>query len=161
MESDPYADLAQLLNDLTTPLVNKSSGTFFIATDDNASCRFAINHGEITHCCFKRFHGSDAIQAIQAGLRGRGRFSENNTSLFRDSDKVEHSDAVQKLGLKIATIEDPTAVEEELPQEPETPKHLKRTYRGQEIMIEEPSSASQASTVKKPPRMYRGQILED
>lgn len=161
MESSPYADLAQLVTELTTPLVNKSSGTFFIATDDNASCRFAITNGEITHCCYKRFHGMEALQEIQAGLRGRGAFSENNPSLFRDSDKVDHIDALEHLGLEIPSESDPTHTQDTESLAPEPPKYQKKTYRGQEIITEAPTNKSTQSAPKKPPRMYRGQILED
>ena len=160
MKSDSYADLAQLLYKLSEPLAAKRSGTFFIATDDNTSCRFAIKDGEITHCCYKRFHGLEAIQAIQAGLRGRAAFSENNNSLFRDADKIEHQEVVRQLGLTFSEFEeiDETPAEE-IPA-PEAPKHLKKTYRGQEIITEAPTTNSQ-STEKKPPRMYRGQVLDD
>ena len=160
MKSDPYADLAKLLHELSVPLAAKSSGTFFIATDDNTSCRFAIKDGEITHCCYKRFHGLEAIQAIQAGLRGRAAFSENKNSLFRESDKVAHQDVVDQLGL---TFPEPEEIEEppveEIPA-PEEPKYLKKTYRGQEIITEAPKPKSK-SAAKKPPRMYRGQVLDD
>jgi len=159
MELTPYTQLAQLLEDLSVPLANKRSGTFFIATDDNASCRFAISDGEITHCCIKRLHGPEAIQAIQAGLRGRGKFSENNKSFFRDSDKVEHSDVVEQLGLNIATSKEAIIVDDE--PAPEVKKQVKRMYRGKEVIVEEPVRVPQQNTTKKPARMYRGQVLDD
>lgn len=160
MKSNAYADLAQLLHKLSVPLAAKHSGTFFIATEDNTSCRFAIKDGEITHCCYKRFHGSEAIQAIQAGLRGRAAFSENNNSLFRESDKVDHQDVVHQLGLtfpQTAATDEPSVEKKPAPEEP---NYLKKTYRGQEILTEIPKPNTKNS-VKKPPRMYRGQIVND
>ena len=161
MKSDSYADLAQLLYKLSEPLAAKQSGTFFIATDDNTSCRFAIKDGEITHCCYKRFHGLEAIQAIQAGLRGRSAFSENNNSVFRDSDKVEHQEVVRQLGLKFSELEEANETPTDDPPAPEAPKYLKKTYRGQEVITKAPTATSSQNTKKKPPRMYRGQVLDD
>lgn len=178
METNPYADYNQLLDALAVPLTQKLTGTFFIATDDNGSCRFAIVDGKITHCRYKRLQGKEAILNIQKSLRGRAAFSENNATLFKGEDRVEHEFVVGHLGITLTepTPEQPEDAPEEVTvltsntTEPtadsdapdEKPNYLKRTYRGQEVLVEAPKEDSEKSQApKKPPRMYRGQILDD
>jgi hypothetical protein len=157
MPTKPYADLAQLMSELMTPLVMKHTGTFFIATEDNASCRFALQEGKFTHCCYKRLHGFDAIQAIKEGFRGRGAFSENKRSLFKDADQVDHQTVVEQLGIRIPAVESGAA----FPAEAITsrPKQSKIIYRGQEVFIDAPQQHD--SSAKKRTLVYRGQVIED
>ena len=159
MQDTDYATLPELMAQLAEPLSQELSGSFFIATDDNTSCRFGIVDGEITHCSYQRFHGLAAIKRLQAGIRGKGAFSENKTTFFTARDQVEHKDAVWMLDIRIPEIVVPEA--EEPDPAMDDSDVTTRIYRGQ--VITEPKAEAEPGTesVKKPPRMYRGQRLDD
>ena len=76
MERSTQLTLAQILARLTELLSRKLSGTFFIATDTNTSCRFAIQDGKITHCTHKRDQGMAAIHSFMTINGGSCSFSE-------------------------------------------------------------------------------------
>lgn len=154
MQDPDYATLPELLAQLAEPLSQKLSGSFFIATDDNTSCRFGIVEGEITHCSYRRYHGLAALKKLQAGIRGKSAFSENKTTFFTARDQVQHKEAVWLLDIRIPEIvePDPAADDSDV---------TTRIYRGQVITEPKAESAQSSESTKKPVRMYRGQRLDD
>ena len=159
MQDPDYATLPELLAQLAEPLSQKLSGSFFIATDDNTSCRFGIVEGEITHCSYRRYHGLAALKQLQAGIRGKGAFSENKTTFFTARDQVQHKDAIWLLDIWIPEIVEP---ETEAPDPSADDSDVTtRIYRGQVITEPKAESAQSSESTKKPVRMYRGQRLDD
>ena len=77
MERNSQLTLAQILTRLSQILGQKQSGTFFVATDINTSCRFAIEEGKITHCTHKRDQGMTAVRSFLGTQGGSCSFSEN------------------------------------------------------------------------------------
>ncbi len=167
--ADQYSSTS-LLERLAEALSTQQSGTFFIATQDNASCRFALDNGKITHFAYKRFHGLEAIKEFATILSGRWSFSEAPCP-FRPNDSVEHYQAVELLGVPM-TETTVTSVEPvvEVPSQPavvETAKPARKSrlsffYRGGHSAVEETPSAEPASTEPAPAisgvknRFYRG-----
>lgn len=90
--------LADLLAELAALLAQQSSGTFFVATDLNASCRFAITTGKITHCTHGRNQGLAAIQSFLLTQSGSCSFSEQQLP-YRTSAVVEHEACIALLGI--------------------------------------------------------------
>ncbi len=99
-----------LLDRLAEALTSQQTGTFFVATNDNASCRFALDNGKITHFAYKRLHGLEALHEFATILSGRWSFSEGISCPFRPHDSVEHMQAVELLGVKPPSAADITPV---------------------------------------------------
>lgn len=170
--------LDQLLDEIVKPLQQKQTGVFFVATSDNASCRFAINSGRLTHCTFQRLHGSDALQAfINNVSSGRCSFSESMRAPFRDQDALDPDAAMKIPGIAArlqqtppppAASETDSAAPAQTRQRlyrgnviedtaPPAPKPGKRIYRG--VVSEEIPPPKTAKPTKK--RYYRGNLIED
>ena len=64
MERHSPLTLDQILTQLASVLGHKQTGTFYIATDNNTSCRFAVNAGKLTHCTHRRDQGAAALRSI-------------------------------------------------------------------------------------------------
>lgn len=167
-----YHDLNTILTALRTRMIQKKSGTFFIATDDNASARFALNDGQLTHCSFKRQNGEEAVQAFCDVTSGRYSFSDAPFP-FRNNSRIEHDNALQILGIMLpkgpvfTPVKKPARDSHPLStHEPDkttaTEKHVTyRMYRGQRIAVEQPPPRHAASEQKKAVRYYRGQRIEE
>lgn len=184
-----YHDLNTILTALRTRMLQKKSGTFFIATDDNASARFALDKGQLTHCSFKRENGQAAINAFVTLTAGRYSFSDAPFP-FRDNSRVEHETALQTLGIMMpqqsafpsrtseAQNSTPPTQDKktepkyrmyrgqkiliEEPEQPQAEETQYRMYRGQKTLIEKPEQTSpQPDTSKKKVRYYRGQRIEE
>ena len=99
MSTVDYLLYPQLWEGLVTSIKQKVSGTFLIATCDNASCRFALDAGRVTHCSYSRLHGEEALLAftnIEAG-----RYSLNNMLYpFRTVASIAHERALEILGIQ-------------------------------------------------------------
>ena len=89
-------DVLSALNKL---LSDNKTGIFLIATLENASCRIALQNGEITHCVYKRLMGDNAIQALATCMGGTWSFVERGVSLFKTDSQVNHELALQVLEL--------------------------------------------------------------
>jgi hypothetical protein len=98
MTPTDYQTPAYLLQKLSEALGSRQTGTFFVATSDNASCRFCLVQGHITHCSYQRLHGMEALQAFSHIEGGRCSFSPNPYP-FRPHDAVEHAQAIALLGI--------------------------------------------------------------
>ncbi|OQX02105.1 MAG: hypothetical protein BWK73_43780 [Thiothrix lacustris] len=98
MSDSAYHPYSILWNGLIDVVVQKLSGTLLIATHDNASCRFALEQGRLTHCTFSRLHGEDALIAFTTIQAGRYSFNQQ-TYPFRSAALVAHERAVELLGL--------------------------------------------------------------
>lgn len=94
-----YYSASVIWKQLTTLLQEKQSGTFFIATADNTSGRFALVEGRITHCAYQRYHGEAAAQALVQLASGRCSFMPSQAYPFRERDSVDHLHAIQLLNL--------------------------------------------------------------
>lgn len=98
MSNSDYYPYPILWNGLTDAVVQQLSGTLLIATHDNASCRFALEKGRLTHCTFSRLHGEDALIAFTTIQAGRYSFNHQHYP-FRAAAVVVHERAVELLGL--------------------------------------------------------------
>ncbi len=107
MFDSAYFPYPVLREQLLAAVHQSLSGTFLVATDNNASCRFAIADGELTHCTFSRLHGEEAMIAftqIQAG-----RYSFNNMLYpFRPMAVLGHERALDILDVQPASPQKPT-----------------------------------------------------
>lgn len=88
-----------VLNALDTLLSENKTGIFLVATLENASCRIAVQKGEITHCVYKRAVGKAAIQALAGCMGGTWSFIERGVSLFKADSQVDHETASRLLDL--------------------------------------------------------------
>ncbi|OQX03919.1 MAG: hypothetical protein BWK73_37905 [Thiothrix lacustris] len=98
MSNNAYYPYPTLWNGLIEVVAQQLSGTLLIATHDNASCRFALAKGRLTHCSFSRLHGEDALIAFTTIQAGRYSFNQQ-TYPFRSAAVVAHERAVELLGL--------------------------------------------------------------
>ena len=94
-----YYPASLIWSQLTALLQDKQTGTFFIATANNTSGRFALDKGRITHCAYQRYHGEEAVQALVQLELGRCSFMPDQAYPFRERDSVEHLHAIQLLNL--------------------------------------------------------------
>ncbi|MDD5391432.1 MAG: hypothetical protein PHE17_00300 [Thiothrix sp.] len=99
MERNSQLTLAQMLARLAQILGWKQSGTFFIATDANTSCRFSLESGKITHCTHGRDHGVAAIHSLLNIGGGSCSFSESQFVPFRAEAAIPHQSALDILGI--------------------------------------------------------------
>lgn len=151
-ESRLFASLPLLLHNLADHIDNESSGNFFIVTDDNASCRFALSHGKITHCAFKRHKGHAALEAIlTSDIRGIARFMESHSPLRHAREVIDHDLVMDVLNIKKLDQDDTEQLSTEDKQY--------MIYRGQrtERTTEQPSV--EVPITKPSTRMYRGQPI--
>lgn len=137
MERHSQLSIPDILDKLAHILAHKQSGTFYIATNANTSCRFAIESGKITHCTHKRDHGIAALLSLQETGGGSCSFSENQAIPFRTEAAVDHQASLDLLGLH------PEIPPRQL-QEPNTPATT--------------STPASASAKPAPVRYYRGQM---
>lgn len=164
MERHSQLTLPEILAKLAHILAHKQTGTFFIATDANTSCRFAVDSGKITHCAHKRDHGIAALLSLQETGGGSCSFSENQAIPFRADAAVDHQAALDLLGIhpEIPPKQERTAASPPAPA-PAKPAPA-RYYRGQtaapdgtlptsEPLREQPATQVAASI---PRRIYRG-----
>lgn len=141
-----YHDLNTILTALRTRMIQKKSGTLFIATDDNASARFSLDKGQLTHCSYKRLKAQEAVEAF-CGITG-GRYSFSNAPFpFRDNSRIDHATALQTLGVLLP--KDP-------PQTKPPRPLLEKDESGQA-----PPPPANVTPPKKSIRYYRGQRIED
>lgn len=113
-----FYPLAAVLHQLSATLNSQQSGTFLIATEQNTSCRFAIEHGRITHCTHSRDKGAAAVQSLLQAKQASCAFSENLMLPFRAEAAVTHEFCLKTLGLQLAKLEDQSKLANETPVDP-------------------------------------------
>ncbi|PWQ97327.1 hypothetical protein [Leucothrix arctica] len=151
-ESRLFASLPLLLHTLSDHIDNESSGNFFIVTDDNASCRFALSNGKITHCAFKRHKGHAALEAIlTSDIRGIARFMESQSPLRHAREVIDHDYAMNVLKIKKLDQNDTERLTTEDKQY--------MMYRGQRTERTTELPPVEATVTKPSTRMYRGQPI--
>lgn len=169
-----YVKWPGIREELSTHLSNKESGTFFIATDDNASCRLGIRNGEITHCIFRRVRGKEALTLLPEINSATCSLSDVQFP-FRPQDAVSHATALDRLGIDVQSV-----VDREPPKKrsfyrgllqtsgdaetaPPPRKKKPRYYRGQLVETQEMAAPSESASQpsKRKPRYYRGQLIEE
>lgn len=131
MEKHSPLTLPQILDKLARILALKQTGTFFIATDANTSCRFAIDSGKLTHCAHKRDQGIAAIHSLLETGGGSCSFSENQSIPFRPEATLPHPIGLALLGIQpvIPPRIEPTATTEPVAVEPATLPASNRIFR--------------------------------
>ena len=155
-----YSPLRTILNELKNHLEQQHTGTFFIASDTNTSARLGLKEGKIIYCCYQRFHGIEAINALCHLKSGRWSFS-NSPFPFHNKSVVEHKESLDKLGVSLKTVK---------PIEPNKQKQefdkisiSTYIYRGQ-VIKKEKAEYSKSKTKKKrktSQKFYRGYPLND
>ncbi|MBO0611989.1 MAG: hypothetical protein RL122_324 [Pseudomonadota bacterium] len=136
MERHSSLTLAQILERLAVVLGHKQTGTFYIATDNNTSCRFGINAGKLTHCTHRRDQGAAALHSLLMTYGGSCSFSENQSIPFRADAAVDHQASLTLLGIQPIIL--PRAVVTPLPLPSASPSVIpprplgvnNRFYRG-------------------------------
>ncbi|QLQ32725.1 MAG: hypothetical protein HZT40_15315 [Candidatus Thiothrix singaporensis] len=167
MERHSQFTLSEIMDKLAHILAHKQTGTFFIATDANTSCRFAIDSGKITHCAHKRDHGVAALLSLQEISGGSCSFSENQSIPFRQESIVDHQTCLDILNLRPVTPaksapapEAPASSSRPVGQA-STPCPLLPRANIRPVQEEAPAAASEPA--KQPPaaptRYYRGQPI--
>lgn len=169
MERNSSLSLRQMLDRLAEILVHKQTGTFYIATDMNSSCRFAIESGKLTHCTHKRDHGPSAILSLLETGGGSCSFSENQRIPFRPDAAIDHQLSLQALDLQLIIPPRPALINPEpVPASEKPVAHpgsSNRFYRGGSLAPEastktEPEAPQQGATPSAQPRInnrfYRG-----
>lgn len=130
--------IAAVLNQLASTLSSLQSGVFLIATEQNTSCRFAIERGRITHCTHSRDKGAAAVLSLLQIKQASCAFSENLMLPFRAETAVTHEFCLQALDLQPAKLEEQPKLTNQTPvdlnPEPVVDKAIanrrKRFYRG-------------------------------
>lgn len=157
--------LPQLIDALQIPLQQQKTGVFFIATQDNASCRFAIKNGVLTHCSYKRLHGMEAVQAFLKSQSGKCSFIGELKFPFQEKDILRPEKTMELLGLTNKTTEpiapeQPPSSQALLPIKTQSAPQPQTglVYRGQALNRDTPPASAQAKSSKK--RYYRGVLIE-
>lgn len=119
MSQEDYLVLPQLLAQLQGVLDNEQTGTFLIATHDNASCRLAIHQGRITHSTYRRLHGEEAVGAMTQIHAGRCSFAPGRVYPFRPHAALKHEVAMQLLfalstDAALADVKEPQAKQKQV-----------------------------------------------
>ena len=149
-------------------LSEDKTGIFLVATLENASCRIAVQKGEITHCVYKRAVGKAAIQALADCMGGTWSFIERGVSLFKADSQVAHETALHLLDLSpnkclpdLILIEpEPISTQVAMPSHNPVARVNNLFYRGFTGAAAEPSSdiplAANQPLEKVNNRFYRG-----
>ncbi|TXH68624.1 MAG: DUF4388 domain-containing protein [Thiothrix sp.] len=130
--------LATVLKQLSLTLSSQRSGTFLIATEQNTSCRFAIERGRITHCTHSRDKGVAAIFSLLQVKQASCAFSESLMLPFRAEAAVTHEFCVATLDLQTAPFAEQTDLTQERLADPS------------------PKAVIESSSSKPRNRFYRG-----
>lgn len=167
MERNSSLTLRQMLMRLSDILAVKRTGTFFIATDMNTSCRFAIESGKITHCSHHREQGMAAIQSLLEIGGGSCSFSENQSIPFRPGAIVDHQASLKILDLHPQPPAPAPTPKPEIKEAKQEATPTIRYYRGQPIVSQPATRPKEDSRQARPTsgptkkRYYRGNLIED
>lgn len=166
MEKHSPLTLAQILSHLASVLGCKQTGTFYIATDNNTSCRFAINAGKLTYCTHRRDQGQAALLSLLETRGGSCSFSENQSLPFRDSAALDHQTSLALLGIQPISPPRQEAmpqVSASIKQSEAPPQVANQFYRGSPAVIAPESPLVEVRKAEPPPvqpavnnRFYRG-----
>lgn len=142
----------EVLKHLARHCDQAETGTFFITTIDNKACHIVIEQGRIIALSYQRLRG-EKVAAELPFIQVEG-FSFKPGVAMPLSSRAYLSDELnilEALGLHHG--------------DDVIPEHSKKVYRGVELaqQRELPSikKAGNDKVRKKPPRMYRGRVLED
>jgi len=143
----------EVLKNLANFCHASETGTFFITTTDNKACHIIIENGRITALSYGRFRGEEVVSELPfMKIEGFSFKQQVKMPLSSRAFVSESHNLLEQLGLH-------------LNQNDIGSESRKRVYRGveiqDEIAIPKLKKANAEPAKKKPPRMYRGQILED
>lgn len=166
MERHSPLTMEQILNRLASVIGHKQTGTFYIATDHNTSCRFAVNDGKLTHCTHRRDQGQAALLSLLETGGGSCSFSENQSIPFRAEAAIEHQVSLRLLGITPLVPPKPVvnAPPARIPPEKSEPvvKMNNQFYRGSAPTTQAASDETPVHKAEPPPapvvnnRFYRG-----
>jgi len=144
---------AEVLKNLANLCHATETGTFFITTTDNKACHIIIENGRITALSFGRERGEQVVSELPFMKIERFSFQQQVKMPLSSRAYIDDSQNIlEQLGLH-------------LNQNDLGAESRKRVYRGVEIDDEKviPTMKKPAAepVKKKPPRMYRGRVLED
>lgn len=171
-------DIENMLSALFNVCLEQSTGTFFVATEDNKSCQIVIERGVLTMSSFGQDKGLAALIEFKALKTGRFSFSSNLVLPMDESATIQHSpEALEFLGyekyqqaLRTPAVEPESEVAEPVPEmATRTERRIVRMYRGQpiyeEVEVTKPLSGAPDNNIdrniqsNKPARMYRGRVV--
>jgi hypothetical protein len=164
MERHSPLTLEQILARLASVLGHKQTGTFYIATDNNTSCRFAVASGKLTHCTHRRDQGNAALQSLLETSGGSCSFSENQSIPFRVDAVIDHQASLGILGIHPILPSRPEPLPQPTipPEKPAPSPASSRFYRGGHSSADV-SPIEPAAPAAEPPvsprinnRFYRG-----
>lgn len=89
----------EIMDRLSEILALKRTGTFYIATNLNTSCRFSIESGKLTHCSHRHERGIRAIRSFLEITGGSCSFAESQLLPFRQDDAIDHEASLTLLNL--------------------------------------------------------------
>ncbi|MGN6236560.1 hypothetical protein [Dyella sp.] len=72
--ANEFRPLIEILRDLKALALQKSSGFFFVVTEDNHSCTIRLRSGQIEDVVFSRHRSDEAVQLLAKVPAGRARF---------------------------------------------------------------------------------------
>lgn len=158
-----------MLDNLFNYCLKKATGTFFVATEDNKSCQIVIEQGDLTKSAFSQLKGVAALMEFKKLKSGRFSFTKNLILPLGDSAKINNSDLVlNRLGIEQFKELQELAKGEYEVAKPNTERKIKSMYRGKPIYetlsdayLKSTQSADGDITLKKPKRIYRGQVVTD
>lgn len=143
----------ELMEQLVALCRRRSTGTLFIASEDNRAVSFVLKEGDIISCSFGHFRGISAVEQIKQLVAGSCSFSEKIFfSLMEETNLPSTMDILELLGYPCPDLA-------ELESLSHSHKVASAVYRGAVVKVE---ANGESSTVppKKSLRMYRGQVVE-
>jgi len=86
--NEPMVKYGALLDSLRELVQSGSTGTLFVATNDNHSANFGFEDGEIVAIRCQRFRGIDALDAVLSIQFGRCRFVPHSAGIHKVSEPL-------------------------------------------------------------------------
>ncbi len=128
MDKTPPLTREAILQELACLLGDKRTGTFFITTPMNTSCRFAVEAGRLTHGSHRRDLGLDAVRSLMAMDGGSCAFADNQVLAFSPAAAIDHTQAMECLGIQPLPPVPPPQKKD--PRDMKKPSAGRRYYRG-------------------------------
>lgn len=100
MERKMSLSRQRIMDRLAEILFLKQSGTFYIATNMNTSCRFGIENGKLMHCTHQHARGMHAVRSLLEIRDGSCSFAESQLLPFRQEDVIDHHASLALLDLR-------------------------------------------------------------
>ncbi|MDR6990563.1 hypothetical protein [Luteimonas sp. 3794] len=89
--ANEFSPLIDVLRELKALVAKKSSGLFFVVTEDNHSCIVRLHGGQIEDVAFRMSRGDEAVQRLSMVTAARARFQVNPASRLGSNPLSEDS----------------------------------------------------------------------